>query len=194
MLTAALFPGAAVFARPAGQFVCFSVTSDAVTQAVQSSTVILVASVKALTPGEQVVLQPEVVLKGAVPNSAVEIPYPQSVPTGCRLASFTAGTRVFVFLGSGDGHLLWPSSPQLFLLNGGAAVQQENQGLGAQTEAGLVALVRDITNQYAVPAQTKSEGAGIDWMKTVLPVGAALLVVFAIGLWLMKIWHRIDPT
>lgn len=164
------------------------------TQAVQASTVILVAHVAALTPGEHVTLVPEAVLKGAVPNSSVEIPYPASVPNGCQLASFTDGSRVFVFLGASDGQLLWPSRPQLFVLNDGAAVQQENQGLGAQTETSLVSLVRGITNQYAVPAQTRAEGASIDWMHTVLPVGAALLLVFGIGLWLMKIWHRIDPT
>jgi len=38
------------------------------------------------------------------------------------------------------------------------------------------------------------EGAAIDWIGTVLPVSAALLVVFAIGLLLMRTWHRIDPS
>jgi hypothetical protein len=58
----------------------------------------------------------------------------------------------------------------------------------------VVAAIRAITGQYAVPAGSKDEGAGIDWKSTVLPVGAALLAVFAIGLVLMRQWHKIDPS
>jgi hypothetical protein len=45
-----------------------------------------------------------------------------------------------------------------------------------------------------VPAQTNSQGASLDWIKVVLPTALVVLAVFGIGLYLMKIWHRIDPT
>jgi hypothetical protein len=61
-------------------------------------------------------------------------------------------------------------------------------------EAELVARVRSLTNQYAVPASSRGEGAGIDWTRTILPVGAALVAIFVIALFLMRIWHRIDPS
>jgi hypothetical protein len=57
-----------------------------------------------------------------------------------------------------------------------------------------VSLVRGITEQYAVPAASAGDGAGIDWWKTVLPVGVATLALFGVGLYLMRIWHRIDPS
>jgi hypothetical protein len=67
-------------------------------------------------------------------------------------------------------------------------------GTPLSAEADLVEEIRGITGQYAVPPQSESEGQGIDWWKTVLPVGGAVLGIFVVGLFLMRIWHRIDPS
>ena len=61
-------------------------------------------------------------------------------------------------------------------------------------EAELVSRIRALTNQYTVPAAAESESAGIDWGRTVVPVGFAVLALFGVGLVLMRIWHRIDPS
>jgi hypothetical protein len=76
------------------------------------------------------------------------------------------------------------------LLKDGRAI---NSG-GSYLESELIAQVRSVTNRYAVPAASPSEGEGIDWGKTVVPLSIALGAVFIIGLFLMGIWHRIDPT
>lgn len=62
------------------------------------------------------------------------------------------------------------------------------------SESGLIELIRHETNQFAVPAQSAAEGEGIDWVWTVLPVGGATLAILAVSLYLMRIWHRIDPS
>ena len=54
--------------------------------------------------------------------------------------------------------------------------------------------IRTVTGQYAVPAADDEEGATLDWMKVVLPVGLATLGVFAVSLVLMRMWHKIDPS
>ena len=196
-LTAALLPGAAVFAQTptGGEAVCLSVTSDAVTQAVQASSLVAVARVQEVEPGVRVLLKPEALLKGSFAGLTVEIAYPSREPTnGCKLATFVSGSRVFVFLAGREGHVYWPSDYQAFVLADGRAVQQADTGWKLVTEAGLISLVRGITGQYVVPVAGGEHGAGIDWRNTVLPLSAALLIVFGIGLVLMRVWHRIDPT
>ena len=94
------------------------------------------------------------------------------------------------FLRSANGQPQWPGAAQVFWLIDGRA-----SGLGGNvSESDLVQKVRAITGQYAVPAASQSEGAGIDWRNTVLPLSVALAFVFAIGLVLMRVWHRIDPS
>jgi hypothetical protein len=68
------------------------------------------------------------------------------------------------------------------------------EGAEPRSEVEVVSSIRAITGQYAVPAATEAEGAGIDWGNTVLPLGLVLLVIFGIGLVLMRVWHRIDPS
>ncbi len=51
-----------------------------------------------------------------------------------------------------------------------------------------------MTAQYGVTAVDKDEGAGINWSDTVLPLCVVLVVVFGIGLVMMRVWHRIDPS
>ena len=196
LLTAALGPGAAVSASRsshAAVVTCISVTSDGLTQAVEASGLILVAKVHRESPDGPAVLEPEAILKGSVPSTNVEVPPPVG-EAPCELAVLSDGGRALLFLSVMDGRPEWPGASQVFDLEDGLAVQQEDLGFGSVTEFARIATVRSITGQYVVPASDSSEGAGIDWGSTVLPIGAVLLVVFGIALVLMRTWHRIDPS
>lgn len=170
-------------------------TSDAVTQAVQASSVIVIARVASVEPGKHAVLTPEALLKGSTSSSAINIAYPEREPeNGCRLATLDPGSRVLVFLAGNEGQVYWPSNQQVFLLTGGHAAQQADTGWHDVNEAGLTQLVRSITGQYYVPPANPGEGAGIDWRSTIVPVSVAIAALFGVGLVLMRIWHRIDPS
>ncbi|MDZ7727312.1 MAG: hypothetical protein U5Q44_03460 [Dehalococcoidia bacterium] len=58
----------------------------------------------------------------------------------------------------------------------------------------LVDDIRAVTGQSSEPATEDAEGADIDWIGTVVPVTAGVVIVLGIGLVLMKEWHRIDPS
>lgn len=168
-------------------------TSDGLTQAVEASGLILVAKVHRESPDAPAVLEPEAILKGSVPSTNVEVPVPEG-DAPCDLAVLADGTRAILFLSVIEGRPEWPGASQVFDLRDGFAVQQEDLGFGSGPEVARVNSVRSITGQYVVPAADASEGAGIDWTSTILPLGAALLIIFGIGLVLMRIWHRIDPS
>jgi hypothetical protein len=172
---------------------CISVTSDGLTQAVEASGLILVAKVHRGSPEGPATLDPEVILKGSVPSTSVEVPVPAG-DAPCELAVLTNGARALLFLSVVEGRPEWPGASQVFDLQGGFAIQQEDLGLGNSPEVVRVDSIRSITGQYVVLATDAGEGAGIDWGSTVLPIGAVLLVVFGIGLLLMRTWHRIDPS
>ena len=159
----------------------------------EASGLILVAKVHRESSDGQVVLEPEVILKGSVPSTDVELPVPAG-DAPCRLAVLADATRALLFLSGVEGRPVWPGASQVFDLESGLAVQQEDFGFGAAPEVARVNSVRSITGQYVVPAADATDGAGIDWGSTVLPIGAVLLVVFGIGLLLMRTWHRIDPS
>jgi len=72
--------------------------------------------------------------------------------------------------------------------------QTETGGKVPASELDVVQKIRALTGQYAVPAASEDDGAGIDWSHTIVPMGVVLLIVFGIGLVLMRVWHRIDPT
>ena len=194
---AALLPGAAVFAQAPidGDAGCISVSSDSVTQAVQASSIIAVARVEAAGE-DSLTLRPEALLKGSVSGETVGIARPDTDPdSGCVLAELQRSQRVFIFLAASEGRVFWPSVQQVFVIEpSGDARQLQQLGFGRPTEASMVKLVQDITGQYVIPAETEEEGQGIEWGSTILPIGLALGVVFVIGLFLMRIWHRIDPS
>ena len=98
-----------------------------------------------------------------------------------------------MFLEVRSGLVQWPAAGRTFQLEEGRALRYDGEQLNL-TEGEFVQDIRDLTGQYAVPAATDSEGEGIEWGGTVAPVAGVLLVVFAIGLVLMRIWHRIDPS
>ena len=132
------------------------------------------------------VLLPEAFLKGPASNEPLRF---TGVESDCSVAPLTAGDRVLVYVSDA-------SAPRYPLLNGAYILKDGHATMGdtVRTEVQVVSAIRAVTGQYAVPAASSDEGAGIDWGHTVLPLGAALAVIFAIGLILMRIWHRIDPS
>jgi hypothetical protein len=135
-------------------------------------------------------LRPEVFLKGPVSSGLLTLTADRS--TNCQPASLAAGQRLVLFLGEAGGVASWPIASSVVYLDRGQAALPGSPL--TTTEAALIAEIRHITEQYAVPASDTSEGAGIEWGRTVLPVGIALVVLMAVSLFLMRIWHRIDPS
>ncbi len=185
---AALIPGAAVVSPArAGGSGCIAVDALNLYPAVAEADVIVVATV---VPGSQaggVALRPEAFLKGAVQSDDLSLS--DSTGGDCAPATLTAGQRVVAILGDGGGQLRWPGVTQVWTLKDG----QADNAFSQQTEADLIGRIRAISGQYAVPADG-ADGASINWRGTILPLGGALVVIFVIGLVLMRTWHRIDPT
>ena len=199
LATAALFPGAAVFAHPAllPEKCGSTSTSLATREEIEATSVILIGTVAGVGD-TQARITPQVYLKGPVSASDVVI---QAPPLGCAGVPLQQGERVLLMLPNSGGQLLWPmldSPGGSYRLVDGHAVNLDPRVTetvdGAPTESEVVEHIRSVTGQYAVPATSASEGASLDWVKVVAPVTVACLLVFGIGLWLMKIWHRIDPS
>lgn len=181
-----------MFVRPAAA--CSLVALESPTQFVLESEAIVIARVIRAERGEAL-LQPEAYLKG--PVSAGQLHFTAD-PRGndgvsCPTAAFRTGDRVLVYLLRDRGSE-WPLANAYYRLVDGHARPEYDTGAPPLAEAEAVEQIRALTGQYAVPAASAAEGAGIDWWKTVVPVGGALLVIFAIGLVLMRLWHRIDPS
>ena len=195
-VTAALVPGAAVFVRPA--HACTLVQIDSPAQLVPDAEVIVIGEV-IRADADELALRPEAFLKG--PASAEEIVFrelagPADPPggvggiNGCPRASLAPRDRVLVYIFEAES-ARFPLLNQVYVLRDGRALME---GAGPISEVEAVSSIRAITGQYAVPAASEAEGAGIDWGNTVLPLGLVLLVIFGIGLVLMRVWHRIDPS
>lgn len=141
--------------------------------------------------GGAIQIRPEAYLKGAASGDAIR-PVRQDGDV-CRPAALADGSRVLAFLASSKGAIGWPSEGRVFTLADGDARRVGAPDV-ALREADLIARVRALTDQYAVPASSEGEGASIDWLGTILPVGLALAGIMAAGLVLMRTWHRIDPS
>ena len=139
-----------------------------------------------------VAILPEFWLKGAA--SAGAIPLAVGDGRDCPLAPLPpAGTRALAALRrEGTGYAPPPASA-LFVIADGVAVSGASPP-ARLPEAELVARIRAVTGQYAVPAAAPAEGASLDWVRVVAPVAGAILAIFAVSLLLMRLWHRIDPT
>jgi hypothetical protein len=134
-----------------------------------------------------IVVRPEVFLKG--PASAEPLRFSGPNNTDCAPAPVEPRDRVLVYVYDAQNvHL--PLYNDVYFLKDGHAIMGDE----VRTEVEVVSAIRAVTGQYAVPAASSSEGAGIDWGHTVIPLGAALAVIFVIGLVLMRVWHRIDPS
>jgi hypothetical protein len=100
---------------------------------------------------------------------------------------------VLVFA-QGAGPYTWPGPEAVFIEEPDGWHSANPDDPVVYNEGQLLARVEGLTGQYSVPAADKDEGAGIDWWGTIIPVGAVLLGLMAVGLVLMRIWHRIDPS
>lgn len=154
---------------------------------VLESELIVIGMVQGVSASE-VRFAPEAFLKG--PSSGEPIVFHAEAEPLCPTHAFAAGERALVYVYDAS-ELPWPLLNQVFVLQGGRATMGEL----SMTELQAVEEIRGITGQYAVPAVADGgEGAGIDWDSTVLPIGVVLLIVFGIGLLMMRVWHRIDPS
>ncbi len=190
-LATGLHAGAAAFVQPARAASCAGFAAPLAARVAQSD-VIVIGSVQSAS-GSAASVVPEAFLKGPARPEALSLRKPDQPPE-CPLADFTAGARVLVLVSARDGGYAWPDAAYAYVLKDGQARLATDQIADDRLESQLVSDIRSVTNLYAVPAKNGSDGASIDWVKTVVPVTIALVLVFAIGLWLMRIWHRIDPT
>ena len=132
-------------------------------------------------------IAPEAYLKGSAIAGALPL---SDRPTGCERAVLPAeGARVLAALRREGSAFQWPVPAALFVVTDGVATN----GAVSLSEDDLVTRIREVSGQYAVLATDESEGASIDWLRVVLPVTLAAIVILAIALVLLRIWHRIDP-
>ena len=137
--------------------------------------------------GESFQLQPEAFLKGPVSGDAIRF---SGKDAQCPTLEVNADERFLVYMAKAD-EPTWPLINQAYEFRNGKAYREGEQ---ERLEIEVISDIRAITGQYAVPAASESEGAGINWEDTVLPLGVVLLIIFGIGLVLMRVWHRIDPS
>lgn len=166
---------------------------------VEAATMIVIGRVASISRGptptesETARIQPEAFLKG--PSTGAELRFERSgVQMPCQYAELAEGERLLVMAKERTEPFAWPSASAAFRLKDGRASSLNPADERETTELELIARIRSITGQYAVPAAHQDEGASIDWVGTVLPVGAGLVVIFGIALVLMRLWHRIDPS
>ena len=161
----------------------------------RSAGVIVIAEVTTVddTAEDQsrVSLKPEAFLKG--PPSAATLVLVKGLPVPCEARGPRAGQRILALLDGAAASPTWPSPERLFFFEGGQAISAI-RGAPARGEADLVEQIRSQTNQFSRPAASDSDGAGIDWGSTVIPIAAACVGLMVVGLFLMRIWHRIDPS
>jgi hypothetical protein len=183
--------GAAPAAPAVAAEPCFDVDPAAIEPVALAASVIVVGEVRDAHPRPEI--DPEAFLKGTVSPEAIRFTYGPGERTACLPAALPIGARVLAFVAVGGGVVHWPAGSAVFVLEDGVALRVDGN-LPPLTETELIERVRAVTGQFAVPPAAHEEGAGIDWTGTVLPVTVVLLVIFGIGLALMRIWHRIDPS
>lgn len=142
--------------------------------------------------GRSFSLRPEVFLKGAS-TARSQVFTLAAQDSGCEVATVEQGARVLVFA-HGSNPFPWPHPLGVFVEHPDGWRSTHPALSVSYTEAQLLDRIRAITGQLAIPAANTGDGAGIDWLTTVLPIGGVLLGLMAVGLILMRIWHRIDPS
>ncbi len=186
-------------AQPA-HYGCDEPLSDAQFRlAVESASIVVIGRVYNITADaspdtlDTAVVKPEAFLKG--PATGAGLRFERRGPVfPCQYAEFSDGERLLVIAQESSEPFAWPAPNAAFRLQEGRAFSLNPADDRPRTEVELVTGIRGITEQYAVPAASQDEGASIDWVGTVLPVGAGLAVIFGISLVLMRLWHRIDPS
>ena len=68
----------------------------------------------------------------------------------------------------------------------------EGSNLGI-TRDQLIKVLRESTGQYAIPAKFSSEAASLNIRSVIIPVLIAAVCILGIGLFLQRIWQKIDP-
>jgi hypothetical protein len=134
--------------------------------------------------GEAIRLVPEGFFKGPVQSQPLVL----TPGWGSCMVFFETDSRMVVFLKNQES---WPSEGDIYVLEDGRAESVTGTDVGSEED--FLAEVRGITEQFAVPAASESEGEGIEWGARCCR-SVALGIVFVIGLFLMRIWHRIDPS
>ena len=177
--------GAAASAR--AQTGCAAFDLDAIEEAIFDFDVIVVGELGRVPGGGGAAIAPEAYLRG--PAVAADIPLAEASDPCERAELPDSGSRVVAALQEGPDGLEVPVLSALFVLEDGVAVGSEL----TLPEGELIDRIRGATGQYAFPAGDEDEGASISWV-TIVSVGGAVLAIFAVGLVLMRIWHRIDPT
>lgn len=178
-------PGAA---RASGPTVCLEADPAAVEPAALAAGIIVIGRLEAGQAGPSLV--PELFLKGTVSGAPLML---DMTGNPCPPAVAQPGDRVLFFLVPESGRVPWPAAQGAFLLRGGFAERADGR-VPLLLEAELVARIRAVTGQSAAPPADDESPAAIDWRETVLPVGVVLGAIFAVGLVLMRLWHRIDPS
>lgn len=186
---AALLPGAALHAQD-DPGACYAFDLDNLRETASDADIIVGGDVASVT-GDVVVFQPSFYLKGSA--SAGEIEVHRDSTNGCPAAEIEPDSRVIAVLQEGANGLDWPGPTQLFTLREGMATSDATPPAELR-ETELINQIRGETGQYAVPPSLDEEAASIEWLTTVVPLVVALLIVLGIGLYLMRIWHRIDPS
>jgi hypothetical protein len=174
-----------------GATACEDLTDASLSESVDAAALIVIAGVAPGTADENVVLRPEAYFKGAAEGQPFVVE--RGDAGDCPPAALLPGTRVLLFLDSVGNRLAWPDTSRAFVLHDGVASNAATPAWVVQ-ELELTERIQDLTGQASVPVESADEGRQVDWWGTVVPVGSALVVVFAIGLLLMRTWHRIDPS
>lgn len=135
-------------------------------------------------------IQPEAYLKGSALAQPLRF---STAPSECERAELPPeGARVVVGLRRDGRTFQWPVPAALFVVEGGIATNGGDAPVSLPEDE-LVSRIREVSGQYAVLAADESEGASIDWLRVVLPVTLAAILILAIALVLLRIWHRIEP-
>lgn len=192
-------PGA-VFAYP-GQVSCPGPPTDQeFASLIRNASLIIVGTVTgsgsdpAVTDRGWLDVTPEAFLKGN--PSASPIRFETGFPDPCAdpTVATNRGARLLLLAAGEGGRIAWPAPRSIYALAGGQAQSKDKGDRRPIAEPDLVARIRAQTNQYSIPAVSKDDGSGIDWLRTVLPVGGAVVGLLLVGLLLMRVWHRIDPS
>ena len=174
-----------------GQSGCTPLTEENLREGVEAAAVIVVGTIAEGPGDDSLLVVPERYFKGTAEARSFIL---RGVTTGpCPKAGIDPGTRLLLILENTGNQLAWPDASRVFVLADGRARNAADSDWD-RSETELEARLHDLTGQDSVPVELGEEGEQIDWIGTVLPVTGALLIVFSIGLVLMRVWHRIDPT
>lgn len=196
LVTAALLPGAAVFVRATTAVCPEPIPGTTIEERAAVANVIVLGVVSGpddrADGGRVFGVRPEAFLKGTA-TAGTQAFALAPADADCPVADVSDGDRVLIFA-LGSSPFAWPHPDAVFIEHPEGWRSANPSVSASYGERQLLDRVRAVTEQFAVPAMDDGEGAGIDWMKTVLPIGGVLLGLMAVGLVLMRIWHRIDPS